>query len=101
MTSPTSKPSVGDLGASLVRTFVATALGTVIAYLARRWHIAFDGPTADGVVQAFTAAVIGVYYALVRFLESKWRGFGWLLGLARQPKYVDEGALAPGNTIVG
>ena len=86
-TSPTS-PTVSDLAASIVRTFVATTVGTVIAYLARKWGIAFDGPTADGVVQAFTAAMIGIYYAAVRALETRWSGFGWLLGLRRQPKYV-------------
>ena len=90
MTTPTTSPTtVGDLGASLVRPFVATAVGTAIAYLARRWHIALDGPTADGVVQAFTATMIGLYYAVVRVLESKWKGFGWLLGLAKRPKYVE------------
>jgi hypothetical protein len=71
---------------------VATAVGTVLAYLTRRWHIAFDGPTADGVVQAFTAATIGVYYTVVRLLESKSKGFGWLLGLATPPKYAPTDA---------
>lgn len=89
MTSPTA-PSVGDIGASLIRTFVATGVGTAIAYLARKWGIAFDGPTADGVVQAFTAFVIGGYYTVIRVLESKWKGFGWFLGLAKRPKYVES-----------
>lgn len=94
MTQPTPLPTTKDTGASIVRTFVATAVGTAIAYLARKWGVVFDGPTADGVVQAFTAAVIGVYYVVVRLLEKKWKGFGWFLGLAKQPKYVDAGAPA-------
>lgn len=90
MTEPTTTaPKVSDLGASILRTAVAAAVGTVLAYLARKWNIVLDGPTADGVVQAFTAAVIGAYYVVIRLLESKWKGFGWFLGLARQPKYVE------------
>lgn len=88
MTQPTSPPKVSDLGASLVRTAVATAVGTVIAYLAQKWNIVLDEATTVGVVQAFTAAVIAVYYLVIRLLESKWKGFGWFLGLAKQPKYV-------------
>lgn len=93
MTQPTPLPTTKDLGSSIVRTFVATAVGTGIAYLARKTGVVFDGPTADGVVQAFTAAVIGGYYALIRLLESRSKVFGWFLGLAKQPKYVDPGAV--------
>jgi hypothetical protein len=97
MTQPnTSAPTLSDLGASIVRTFVALAVGTVVAYLARRWHVVLDAGTSDGLVQAFTATVIGVYYVVARLLESKWRGFGFLLGLTRQPKYVAK-ALDPGH----
>lgn len=92
MTSPTPAPTTKDLGSSIVRTFVATAVGTALAYFARKTGIVFDGPTADGVVQAFTASAIGAYYLLVRLLESKSRVFGWFLGLAKQPKYVNPEA---------
>jgi hypothetical protein len=88
MSQPTATPTISDLGASLLRTFVAAVVGGAIAYLARRLHIVLDGPTAGGVVQAFTVAVIGVYYTVARVLETKWKGFGFLLGLVRQPKYV-------------
>ncbi len=97
MTQPTPLPTTKDLGSSIVRTFVAVGVGTAISYLARKTGVIFDGPTADGVVQAFTAAVIGGYYALVRLLESKSKVFGWFLGLAKQPKYVDPGT-APEQT---
>ncbi len=98
MTQPTTPlPTTKDLGSSIVRTFVAIGVGTVISYLARKWNIVFDGPTSDGVVQAFTAAAIGVYYAVIRLLESKSKVFGWFLGLAKQPKYGDPGT-APEQT---
>ena len=46
-----------------------------------------DDATSAGIVQAFTGVVIGVYYLVVRFLETKVPAFGWLLGLAKLPTY--------------
>jgi hypothetical protein len=80
-------PTVRDLGASLVRTFVATAVGTLVAILAKNAHIVIDDGTAAGLVQTFTATVIGLYYLVVRTLETKFPVFGWLLGLAKLPTY--------------
>jgi hypothetical protein len=80
-------PTVRDLGASLVRTFVATAVGTVVAYLAKNAHFVIDDATSAGLVQTFTAFVIGAYYLVVRTLETKVPAFGWLLGLAKLPTY--------------
>lgn len=80
-------PTVRDLGASLVRTFVATAVGVGVAWLAKNAHIVIDGSTSAGLVQAFTGFVIGLYYLVVRTLETKVPAFGWLLGLAKLPTY--------------
>lgn len=80
-------PTVRDLGASLVRTFVATAVGTAVAYLAKNAHIVIDDGTSAGLTQAFTGTVIGVYYLVIRSLETKIPAFGWLLGLAKLPTY--------------
>jgi hypothetical protein len=80
-------PTVRDLGASLVRTFVATAVGTLVAWAAKNAHIVIDGDTSAGLVQSFTATVIGIYYLVVRTLETKVPAFGWLLGLAKLPTY--------------
>jgi hypothetical protein len=87
-------PTVRDLGASLVRTFVATAVGTLVAWLAKNAHIVIDSNTSAGLVQAFTATVIGAYYLVVRFLETRVPAFGWLLGLAKLPTYP-----APANEV--
>lgn len=80
-------PIVRDLGASIVRSFVATAVGTFVAYLAKNAHIVIDADTSAGLVQAFTATVIGAYYLVVRVLETRIPAFGWLLGLAKLPTY--------------
>jgi mannitol-specific phosphotransferase system IIBC component len=79
--------TVRDIGASVVRMFVATAVGTLVAWLAKNAHIIIDNNTSAGLVQAFTATVIGVYYLVVRFLETKVPAFGWLFGLAKLPTY--------------
>lgn len=80
-------PTVRDLGASYVRTGVAIAVGTVLTFLAKKAHLVIDSQTSAGIVQADTAFVIGGYYLVVRFLETKVPAFGWLLGLAKLPTY--------------
>lgn len=80
-------PTVRDLGASYVRTGVTIAVGTGVAWLARRAHVIIDPSTSDGVTAAFTSATIGAYYIVVRALETKVPAFGWLLGLAKLPTY--------------
>lgn len=80
-------PTVRDLGASLVRTFVATAVGTGVAWLAKNAHFVIDDTTSQGLTQTFTATVIGAYYLVVRTLETRVPAFGWLLGLAKLPTY--------------
>ena len=80
-------PTVRDLGASIARTFVATAVGTFVAWLAKNANFVIDENTSAGLVQSFTATVIGLYYIVVRTLETKVPAFGWLLGLAKLPTY--------------
>lgn len=82
-----SGASTRDLGASLIRTFVAVAVGSLLAWLVQEWGWVLDGPTQDGVVEVFTALVIGVYYLCIRWLELRYPAAGWLLGLAKSPTY--------------
>ena len=76
-----------DTLASLWRTLVPMIVGALVAALAHAGlHI--DSATATvWLGSAFGA----VYYALFRVLEAhvspRW---GWLLGLARPPKYPDK-----------
>ena len=87
-------PTVRDLGVSVVRTFVTLGVGWAVAALAKNAHIVIDNNTSAGLVQAFTVAVTAVYYFVVRSLELKVPGFGWLLGLAKLPNYA-----SPTNTV--
>jgi hypothetical protein len=88
-------PTVRDLGASVVRMFVATAVGTLVAWLAKNAHVIIDENTSAGLVQAFTATVVGVYYLLVRLLETRVPAFGWLFGLAKLPTYPADTGEVP------
>ena len=88
-------PTVRDLAASVVRTFVATAVGTALAWIAKNTSFVVDENTSAGLIQSFTALVIGAYYLVVRALEIKVPGFGWLLGLAKLPNYASETNTVP------
>lgn len=83
----TAMPTVSDLIVSLIRTLVATAIGTALTYLASRWNIVLDATTASGVIMAVTATFVAGYYTVIRILEQRWSWFGWFLGLAKPPKY--------------
>jgi hypothetical protein len=62
-------------------------VGWVGAKLAQNAHIIIDDTTSAGVVQSFTVTLTGVYYLVVRTLETKVPAFGWLFGLAKLPTY--------------
>ncbi len=97
MTQPTPLPTTKDLGSSLLRTWVTLIVGAFVTWLARRLHIVLDADSSQALVIGMTAVFSGAYYTLMRPLESKFKVFGWFLGLAKQPKYVDPGA-APEQT---
>jgi hypothetical protein len=80
--------SVSNVGASYIRTFVGLGVGAFVTYLARRANIVLDDASSQAATIGATAIVTGGYYAVVRALESKWKGFGWFLGLATKPKYA-------------
>lgn len=97
-----ASPVVRDLGASYVRTGVTLAVGTLIAWLARRANIVIDEATSAGVTAAFTTTTIGLYYLVVRALETKIPAFGWLLGLAKLPSYpapTNEVPVVPSDSV--
>jgi hypothetical protein len=96
MTTPTTPESVpiGNVVASYIRTFVGLGVGALVTWLFRRWNIVLDDSSTQAATIGATAIVSGVYYAIVRLLESKWKGFGWFLGLATKPKYAPVAAPA-------
>lgn len=75
---------MGDLLKSLIRTIVPVIVGLILS-VAVKAGLEIDPGQLTQVVDAI---VIGLYYALVRFGESKHPGVGWLLGLPVSPQYA-------------
>jgi hypothetical protein len=86
---------IGDKLVSLIRTAVPIWVGVVLTWIGQKTGIVPDAATAA----ALSAAVVGVlatlYYALARWLESRWPSLGWLLGSASQPTYGTSTKDAP------
>lgn len=78
--------------ASIIRTAVPIGVGFLLSLLARKWGIVLDDASSQALASGVTAVAGAVYYVVVRALESRWRWFGWLLGLALPPSY-DTGQL--------
>lgn len=75
---------------SLIRTWVPIGVGAVAAWLLAH-GLGMDAATQTGLIVGLTAALSGVYYAVVRAIEQKfpWVG-GVLLGHTAKPVYVPE-----------
>lgn len=70
---------------SVVRTFVPVVVGALLGWAAK---VGLNLPNAQ-VTELVTVVFTTVYYAIVRFLETKYSSqFGWLLGLAKAPQYA-------------
>lgn len=74
-----------------IRTFVPLIVGWLATLLAK-YGFNVDGTLLQALVGA---ALGGIYYVVVRYLESHKAQFGWLLGVAKQPSYVPGPAPAP------
>jgi len=73
---------VSDYVVSLIRTWVPILVGLVSGWaLNQGIHIPADAQVAA------TGAIIALYYAVVRGLETRWPWVGWLLGQAKAPTY--------------
>ena len=69
---------------SLIRTFIPALAGLLIAAAAQ---IGIDLDN-DALVALLSSVVIGLYYGLVRVLETRVHaGFDWLLGAPKTPTY--------------
>jgi hypothetical protein len=72
---------------ALVRTVVPIVAGWLLAQLAAIGiHLPAD--IEPQLISALTALFGGLYYAAVAWLERKYKWFGWLLGVARNPEYA-------------
>lgn len=75
-----------DVAISIIRTTVATAVGTVLSWAVRHGLPVGSIDTAQAVAYV-TPLCISVYYAAVRAAEKQWPQVGWLLGIAKAPVY--------------
>ncbi|GAA5146263.1 hypothetical protein GCM10025768_04640 [Microbacterium pseudoresistens] len=86
-TTTSEQPRERAMRDSVVRTFTPWLVGALIGWLiSLGWEI---DDTWRTLITVATALVISmIYYAVVRFLETKVAPrFGWLLGVARSPNY--------------
>lgn len=86
----------GDKVVAWVRTVVPTVVGGLLAQLIQllpnvaAWLDDLYSGWQVAVGVFITSAVIGLYYALARKIETKYPKAGkWLLGSAAKPIYVD------------
>lgn len=89
--------TVRDQIASVIRTTVPYAIGLGLTALGRETGIVLDEGSSAGLTAGVSALAGTAYYVVVRALESKWKGVGWLLGLALPPKYDDSAASGHGK----
>lgn len=82
---------MSDQVASWIRTNVPYAIAAALAWLAANAGIVVDEKTSQGLMLGTAGLVLAVYYAAARKLEQRWPGAGWLLGLAKAPKYPESG----------
>lgn len=76
-----------NLTPSLVRTIVPMAVGALSAWTVNTLGIELP---LDPATETLTAILSGLYYAAVRWLESRWPGAGVLLGARSKPHYERE-----------
>ena len=75
---------------ALIRTFVPSLVGTLIAWSATK-GIGVDDATSAAVTSFLIALTTAAYYAFATLLERKVDpAFGWLLGVPKTPSYSGE-----------
>jgi len=81
---------LSDLAVSLIRTLVPTVAGNVVAWLLTQVPgVQIEPESLDAAYKVLTVACIGLYYAAARALERRYPSLGWLLGVPKQPVYID------------
>lgn len=86
---------------ALIRTYVPSLVGTVIAVLAT-WGLQVDDTTRTALVAVLTGLATVAYYTAVHVLETRWPFFSVLLGSTVQPTYTDKPpALDPATATQG
>lgn len=65
---------------SLIRTYVPIGIGLLLTLLAREYGVIVDEDAGAGLTAGVVAVVSAVWYALARFLESRWPWLSIALG---------------------
>lgn len=78
---------MSDFIISQIRTYVPLIVGAIVAWLTTK-GIKINPSDASTVVPFLTAVFSGLYYTIVRLLESKFPQMGWLLGIAKKVTYT-------------
>lgn len=99
---------ISNLLLSMVRTLVPAAVSGIVSWLATRWGVIVDEETQSGLLVLFSGLVFGVYYFVVRMLETYVAPkFSWFLGDFRKgmsaPVYAEatEAILVPPREPIG
>lgn len=82
--------SLHDYFISNIRTQSPILAGLILAWVSTKLELIIDEGTGAAWVSLFTALVSGLYYAVVRYVETRVPAAGWLLGRPAAPTYPDE-----------
>lgn len=78
--------TVGDALKALVRTIVPLIVGYLLGLLALA-GIGLPPGSSQLLELILTTVFTAAYYALVRWLSTRWEWVGWLLGYPTNPTY--------------
>lgn len=78
---------MNDYLISLIRTAVPSAVGAVLSWALVNFGLSVDDDTKIALITGLTGAIITIYYALVRALETKFPWVGSFLGAPKAPAY--------------
>lgn len=80
---------MSDLITSYIRTGVPIVIGSFVAWLAVH-GLQVPADSVTGFTAFLTGLFTALYYAVVRYLETKYPQMGWLLGSAKKVVYKDS-----------
>jgi len=78
---------MNDYVISLIRTWVPMGVGFAVTWLLSK-GVAIDSAALE---LALVSILSGVYYALIRWLETRFPWIGVLLGVKKAPVYLNLG----------
>ena len=81
---------MNDLISSIIRTVTPLIVGQVLSWLALLGINDAGGEVSASLIVLVTTILTTIYYSLARLLERKFPSAGWLLGLAKAPKYEEK-----------